>query len=133
MKTNTSNVEKCLCGSGRLYADCCQRCHAELVSAPTAETLMRSRYAAYVLGLEPYLLTTWHASTRPTSLDLDAEPHQRWFGLEVKRHVLEDEDHATVEFVARYKIGGRAYRLHETSRFVRENDGWLYVDGIIAD
>ena len=90
---------------------------------------MRSRYSAYVLGLEPYLLATWHASTRPTALDLDKETSPRWLGLDIKRHQATDPDSAVVEFVARYKTGGRAHRLHEVSRFVRENGRWYYVDG----
>ena len=92
---------------------------------------MRSRYVAYALGFEPYLLETWHASTRPASLDLDKEPKLRWLGLRIKNHALQDEDHATVEFVARYKIDSRAYRLHENSRFVRDDGRWFYVDGEI--
>ena len=35
----------------------------------------------------------------------------------------------TVEFVDRHKLGGRAERLHEISRIVRENGRWFYVDG----
>ena len=90
---------------------------------------MRSRYSAYVLGLEDYLLATWHASTRPASLDLAGDTSTRWLGLSVKRHEVIDETHAIVEFVARYKIGGRAHRLHEVSRFVHEEGRWFYVDG----
>lgn len=89
---------------------------------------MRSRYSAYALGREDYLLATWHASTRPAALDLAAAPPPKWLGLEVKAHTATD-DAATVEFVARCKIGGRAQRLHETSRFVREDGRWYYVDG----
>ena len=94
---------------------------------------MRSRYVAYALGLESYLLTTWHATTRPTSLALDKEPNLRWLGLNIKRHELDGENRAFVEFIARYKIDGRAYRLHETSRFVREDGRWFYVDGDIKE
>ena len=90
---------------------------------------MRSRYSAYVLGREPYLLATWHASTRPTALDLDKETSPRWLGLDIKRHQATGPDSAVVEFVARYKTGGRAHRLHEVSRFVREDGRWYYVDG----
>lgn len=90
---------------------------------------MRSRYSAYALGLEPYLQTTWHASTRPPALDLSTDKGTRWLGLEVRRHETTGADTAIVEFVARYKIGGRAYRLHEISRFVREDGHWYYVDG----
>jgi len=88
---------------------------------------MRSRYSAFVLGLVPYLNETWHATTRPA--DLTLEPDQKWLGLEVKRHKPVDDTHAEVEFVARSRMGGRGMRLHETSRFVREDGRWLYVDG----
>ena len=94
---------------------------------------MRARYAAYVLGDEPYLLATWHASTRPASLDLGIGPRPRWLGLEVKRHEILDAEHAIVEFVARYKVNGRAFRMHETSRFVREDGRWLYLAGTVTD
>ena len=92
---------------------------------------MRSRYSAYVLKLTDYLLATWHPSTRPPSLDLAEDDGTRWLGLEVRRHVQQDEAHATVEFVARYRIDGRGHRLHEISRFVREQGRWYYVDGEI--
>ena len=89
---------------------------------------MRSRYSANVLKLEDYLLATWHTSTRPARLD--ANPAGlKWLGLAVHRHTVIDADHATVEFVARSKLGGRAERLHELSRFVREEGRWFYVDG----
>lgn len=89
---------------------------------------MRSRYSAFVLDLREYLLASWHASTRPALLE-PPEPGLRWLGLEVKRASLHDADHGTVEFVARSKLGGRAHRLHEVSRFVREDGRWYYVDG----
>jgi SEC-C motif-containing protein len=89
---------------------------------------MRSRYSAYVLALEPYLLSTWHASTRPALLDLAADQDIRWLGLQVRRYETEN-DSALVEFVARYKIAGRAHRIHETSRFRLEDGRWYYVDG----
>lgn len=88
--------------------------------------MMRSRYSAYVLKLEAYLLATWHTDTLPATLDLaDA----KWLGLEVKKHLMVDSSNATVEFVARYKIGGRAHRLHEISRFVCEDGCWFYLGG----
>lgn len=89
---------------------------------------MRSRYSAYVLGLGDYLRDTWHPRTCPAE-PLQFDPAVRWLGLELRRHTVLDADHATVEFVARSKLGGRAARLHETSRFVREGGRWLYVDG----
>jgi len=93
---------------------------------------MRSRYSAYVLGLEDYLLATWHPSTRPPALHLAAEADTRWLGLEVRRHQQQDDSHATVEFVARCRVAGRGRRLCELSRFVRQDGRWYYVDGDIG-
>jgi len=111
---------------------CCGRFHAG-APAPDAEALMRSRYSAYVLGLEGYLLATWHPATRPAALELNATPRPQWLGLAVKSHMPLDARQATVEFVARYKINGRAFRLHETSRFEHAGGRWLYVDGEIRE
>jgi SEC-C motif domain protein len=120
----------CPCDTGQRYAACCGRWHDGplRLQAPDAQALMRSRYSAYVLGLAPYLLATWHPSTRPASGQL-LHPTGRWLGLQVKRFEVLDETHAVVEFVARHKAGGRAIRLHETSRFVREDGRWFYVAG----
>lgn len=101
--------------------------------APTAEALMRSRYSAYVYRLADYLLATWAEETRPASLDLSTPPQPQWTGLKVLAHTEHDRE-ATVEFVARYKVNGRAERMHETSRFVKRTTGndeyrWYYVDG----
>lgn len=92
---------------------------------------MRSRYTAYVLGLTDYILATWHASTRPATLEPESVPCPRWLGLKVLGQAQRDDTHATVEFVARYKLGGRGFRLHEVSRFVRESGRWYYLDGRI--
>lgn len=119
----------CCCGSGRRYAECCGRLHLGAENAATAEALMRSRYSAYALGLESYLLATWHVSTRPAALDLEQASGMKWLELSVKRHQVQDDSHATVEFVARYRLAGRGQRLHETSRFVREDGAWYYLDG----
>ena len=122
---------ECPCGLGRYDAHC-GRLHAG-APATDAEALMRSRYSAYALGLADYLLATWHPTTRPASLEFNDDPPLRWLGLEVKRHVPEG-DTAVVEFVARHRQGGgRAGRLYETSRFVRERQLWLYVDGHVTD
>ena len=122
---------RCACGSNKNFTDCCG-CYIEgNTPAPSAEALMRSRYVAYTLGCEDYLLVTWHPSTRPVTLDTVDKVETKWLGLEVKRHEynLKEPDRALVEFVACYKVGGRAYRLHEVSRFVREGEQWFYMDG----
>jgi len=123
----------CPCGNPAGYLRCCGPLH-DGTAAATAEALMRSRYSAYVLKREDYLLATWHASTRPTTLKLGAQqPAPTWLGLGVKQHESED-DRATVEFVARLRYGGgKAQRMHEISRFVREDGRWYYVDGTFPD
>jgi SEC-C motif domain protein len=117
----------CPCGSGKPFAACCEPFLRSNALPPTAEALMRSRYTAYTLKDEPYLLATWHASTRPAKLNLNGDTEPQWIGLEVKRHMPEDETHARVEFVARYKVNGKAHKLFEVSEFVREEEGWFYV------
>jgi len=120
----------CPCGATSTFDSCCGRYLAG-EAAPTAEALMRSRYTAFTLLNETYLLSSWHRSTRPASLDLHASPQPKWLGLKILAHHIQDENHATVEFVARNKLAGRAQRLHEVSRFVREDGCWFYIDGKI--
>lgn len=126
----------CACGSGRRHEACCGALHQAFaagqgLTAATPEALMRSRYSAFVLDLRDYLLASWHESTRPAELD-PPEPGLKWLGLDIKRAAMQDADHGTVEFVARSKLGGRAHRLHEVSRFVRDNGEWFYVDGDLS-
>ena len=127
----------CPCDSGKPYSKCCGVYHLG-TPAPTAEALMRSRYSAYALAtqtpkLSEYLLQTWHPDTRPQSLVLDGEYASKWLGLQIRHHQNIDAEHAIVEFVARYKhagnLGGKAERLHESSRFQRIDHRWYYVDG----
>jgi SEC-C motif-containing protein len=96
------------------------------------EALMRSRYTAYVLEDAAYLLATWHPDTRPQALHFDQPPRPKWLGLSIKRRAETDASHGLVEFVARYKIDGRAFRMHETSRFERIEGRWFYRDGEVA-
>lgn len=92
---------------------------------------MRSRYSAFVLRNESYLLASWHPRTRPTSVPFD--PNQKWLGLAIADTRDTGAGTAEVEFIARYRIGGAsAMRLHELSRFVQEGGRWFYVDGDLA-
>jgi SEC-C motif-containing protein len=91
---------------------------------------MRSRYSAFVLCNEPYLLATWHESTRPPAVEFN--PDQKWLGLKIVDSDAADATTAVVEFVARYRVAGNSEaRLHERSRFVKEGEFWFYVDGTI--
>jgi SEC-C motif-containing protein len=114
------------------YAQCCGRwLEADAQNgpfAPNAEQLMRSRYAAFVLEREAYLLATWHPGHRPAHIEFD--PGVKWLGLEVRDSCLTGADTAEVEFVARQKpVNGPAIRLHERSRFLRDGGRWFYLDG----
>jgi SEC-C motif-containing protein len=130
--------EPCPCGrqAGKRALTCVQCCgryldHFDTAPAPDAESLMRSRYTAFVLERADYLLASWHASHRPASIGFD--PGVKWLGLEVRSHRQTDDAHAEVEFVARQKSpGSPAVRLRERSRFVREAGRWFYVDGDAA-
>ncbi|WOP17154.1 YchJ family metal-binding protein [Ottowia sp. SB7-C50] len=129
--------DACPCGgtpTGTPFERCCGRWLADVAGAPApdAEAVMRSRYSAFVRQDADYLRSTWHVSTRPHTLDF--EPGTQWLGLQVRAHRVIDTTHAEVEFVARSRLHGRATRLHERSRFVREADAdgalrWFYVDG----
>jgi SEC-C motif domain protein len=119
----------CTCGIARPYRDCCGRYFDDHAPPQTAEQLMRSRYSAYTRNRIDYLRATWHPHTCPHMLTPDSST--RWMGLRILFTVAggPDDQEGVVEFVARYKIGGRAYRLHERSRFVRLAERWVYLDG----
>jgi len=116
----------CPCGLGDDYDSCCGRLHAGSL-APTAESLMRSRYSAFAVGDAGYLLRTWHRSGRPETLELD--PALRWTRLAV----LETnggglfDTAGTVRFRAIYVRQGQRGVLAETSRFIRQDGLWTYV------
>ncbi len=118
----------CPCGSGRPYAECCELLHLG-GAAPTAEALMRSRFSAFALGLDGYLLTSWHPATRPAELDLD--PDLTWRRLQIVDTVAGGPEDATgvVEFRASYRGPDGAGLLHERSRFERVDGRWVYRDG----
>lgn len=125
----------CPCGSARLYERCCGRWH-DGESAPTAETLMRSRYAAYSLGLVDYIVgttdplgpfwredeTVWREEIRRFSADT------RFVGLRIV-HGRETGDDATVTFEAHFVRGDRPDTMRERSTFVRRDGRWFYRDG----
>jgi SEC-C motif-containing protein len=133
--SNSDKNTACPCGrmQGKRslsFEQCCQRYldYFDSMPAPDAESLMRSRYSGFVLQRSDYLLKTWDASHRPAEVDFDA--NTKWLGLQVKMHRTIDLEHAEVEFVARYRVQGKASRLHELSRFVYRDGRWYYIDGI---
>lgn len=119
----------CPCGSGARYAACCGPLH-DGEPAASAEALMRSRFAAFALGLDDYLLRSWHARTRPAALDTAADGI-RWRSLEILDVVDGGPDDAAgeVEFLARGEGPDGPIELRERSRFVRRGGRWQYLDG----
>ncbi len=123
---------RCPCGSGTAYDTCCGRIHRGEVRALTAEALMRSRYSAFALGDEAYLLRSWHPGTRPARVRF--VPDQHWTRLDVLAAAGGPLDaEGTVEFVAHFERDGEARQLHEISRFTRHEGHWVYVGPIAAD
>lgn len=118
----------CPCGSGAAYLHCCAPLHQKTRNAETAESLMRSRYSAYVLQLPDYLLYSWHPQTRPLA---EFDWNRQWQGLEIVQTRLgqREDKLGYVEFIARFELNGTAGSLHETSRFQRFQGRWVYLDG----
>jgi SEC-C motif-containing protein len=114
------STEICPCGSSKTLTNCCQPFISGEMAAPTAEALMRSRYSAYALGNEQYLLDSWHVSTRPKHIDVD--PGAQWIRLKIIE-VQTDR----VQFIATYRLNGKAYKLSENSCFVLDDVKWFYL------
>ena len=89
---------------------------------------MRSRYTAFTQNNEAYLLQSWHRDTRPQNLTLDDQKNIKWVSLKILAHETAGIN-ASVEFIARYKVNGKAEKIHELSRFVKEVGRWFYIDG----
>ena len=119
----------CPCGTGEPYGSCCGPLHDNRVQAETAERLMRSRYAAYVLGRLDHVYRTWHPRTRPE--DLEPSPGTRWTGLTILATEAGQpgDEHGVVEFEAAYRTAAGPDVLHERSRFSRRAGRWYYLDG----
>lgn len=122
----------CYCGSGIVFADCCEPFIKGIQNAPTAEKLMRSRYSAYAVQVADYLMATTHASTRRNhskSAILEWSKSNQWLRLEIL-----DVSENVVEFKA-YFLDNRfeGHVHHEKSFFRKEKEVWFYVDGEFYD
>lgn len=124
----------CPCGTTKTYEDCCGYFHSGKGKPLSAESLMRSRYTAYVLKNEKYLLDTWHKSKRPKALNLNSQDII-WLGLKVltTEAGTENDQIGKVEFIAEFKISSKHSKLHEISNFINENSNWFYVDGKLIE
>ena len=123
----------CPCGSGKNYADCCEKViHG--TPAETPEALMRARYSAYVKGEIDFIIKSLHSSQRDNN---DREEIRRWSqnsewtGLEIIRTEKggPDDDTGIVEFIARYRDRNIPMEHHEIAEFRREKGEWVFYDG----
>ena len=122
--------KKCPCGNGHSVEKCCLPVILGETKAQSPEQLMRSRYTAYVKGCAAYILSSWHSSTRPAELTLEANPD--WSGLKIVNASDTKNgqcDEAYVEFIAGFMDNGVPGVLQERSRFILEQGEWRYVDG----
>jgi SEC-C motif-containing protein len=129
MGVKAPDGERCPCGSGGVYADCCRPLHTGERPAATALALMRSRFSAFALGQGDYLLASWHPRTRPKRLHLDRDVEWRRLQIVDTDAGAHDDTSGVVEFRAQYVRDGVRHILHERSRFTREKGRWLYLDG----
>jgi SEC-C motif domain protein len=120
---------RCPCGLGGPYDQCCGPLHRGASKAASAELLMRSRFSAFAVGDDRYLLATWHATTRPPRISFDST--QTWTRLEILSRTGGGflDAAGTVEFRAHYERAGLPGNQHENSHFVREGGRWYYVAG----
>ncbi len=122
----------CPCGSSTDYSACCGRYHAD-EPAPTAEKLMRSRYAAYATGKLDYIEANCAGPAAVAFARAEAGVLQlgtEWLGLEIvaTRKGREGDSDGTVSFIARYRQQGTEAALTETSLFRKIEGRWFYWD-----
>ncbi len=127
--------QACLCGSGKHYTACCEPFILHKALPPTAEALMRSRFVAYAQKNEAYLLSSWddNSKKKPASIDFAKEGELSWTGLDIVQCKKggEKDKKGIVEFKACYELDGEAHTLHEISRFIKKDNRWFYLDGLV--
>lgn len=123
----------CTCCSKLTYSQCCQPIHNNRKQALQPEQLMRARYSAHVLKLVDFVVETYHSSCHAEEQrDAITESiESQWCKLEVLNTSTVENDQGYVEFKAYFQEGEQEFCLHEHSRFVKENDLWVYIDGFM--
>ncbi|MBO9484152.1 YchJ family protein [Salinisphaera sp. G21_0] len=127
------NPSHCPCGSGKTFIECCQP-YIQGKPAPTAETLMRSRYTAYTLSNIPYLVATTHPGQQETIKQQKVYQQSNgtlWQRLEVvdtEAGQAADQS-GMVEFKAwfRESLSGPEQIHHERSSFIKKEGLWYFV------
>lgn len=124
-------MNKCPCGSGKTYAECCEQYISGKKLAPGPEELMRARYTAHVKEDIDFVVDTHN----PASIDrLDRDSTEKWakesewLGLEIIRSET-NGDEGIVEFIAKFKQDDTDFDHHEISNFVKADGEWFFDDG----
>ena len=127
-------MNNCPCGSGITYAECCEPVIKGVISAETAEQLMRARYSAYAKVETDFLLTSLHPDHRKDHDDnqtRDWAANSTWEGLEIvnTENGGKKDANGTVEFIADYTVKGEKHKHHELATFLKQDDVWYFSDG----
>lgn len=125
----------CPCGSGQLFANCCEPIISGKKEALTAQELMRSRYTAFTQANVDYLMRSHSAKTRPIKERKSIEKWAKsvnWMRLTIIQTQAGDanDEIGYVEFKALYLENGKPQQIQEKSLFERENGNWVYVSGV---
>ncbi|WP_299896866.1 YchJ family metal-binding protein [uncultured Aquimarina sp.] len=126
-------MNNCYCGKLDSFKACCHKIHLDITNALTAESLMRSRYSAFVVANGDYLQHSHHSTTRPSAREKKSivkwAKSVQWVKLEVlnTKEGLQNDSEGTVEFKAFYFENGSLQCIHENSKFIKENGYWVYL------
>ncbi len=122
----------CPCGTGNDYDNCCGLYIEQGLPAPTPESLMRSRYSAFVKKNIPYIASTMRGeAAKDFKLDGLAAWLETvsWLNLQVITSETPLENKGYVSFVASYETPTQKLRLAEKSEFHKIAQRWYYVKG----
>ena len=127
-------MESCPCGSEIDFARCCDLLISGKREAETAESLMRSRYCAYVQVEIDYIYNTTHKDQRGQFNRKESEAWARkteWHSLEICRTEAGRAEDQTglVEFIARFRNKGKLAQHPEVAKFKKEEGKWYFYDG----
>lgn len=129
-----NNQDLCPCGTRKKYQSCCQIAHNNIQNASTAESLMRSRYSAFVKADIDYLLKSWSFKTRNNSKKFKKDLLEwtisvEWIKLDIINIIKGSKSDTTgnVSFKAFYYENGKLECITENSFFEKENGHWVYV------
>lgn len=123
----------CPCGTRRKFGACCAL-YINGTPAPDAQTLMRSRYTAYVVGALDHVAATHAPEVRDDFNRAEAERLARvcqFQELEIRK-VVENGHSAQIDFLIRFRRDNKDMMQVELADFRREDGRWLYAGGKLS-